>query len=41
MDYDKIIVMKDGQVAEYDCPKVLMENDNTIFHDLCKDAKLC
>ena len=34
-------VMKDGQVAEYDSPKVLMDNDTTIFHDLCKDAKLC
>ena len=41
MDYDKIIVMKDGQVAEYGSPKALMENDTSIFHDLCKDAKLC
>ena len=41
MDYDKIIVMKDGQVAEYDSPTVLMENESTIFHSLCKDAKLC
>merc|ERR1711971_1204711 len=41
MDYNKIIVMKDGQVAEYDSPTVLMENESTIFHSLCKDAKLC
>ena len=33
--------MKDGQVAEYDSPTVLMENESTIFHSLCKDAKLC
>merc|ERR1739838_1183835 len=36
MDYDKIIVMKDGHVAEYDSPTVLMENESTIFHSLCK-----
>ena len=41
MDYDKIIVMNDGRVAEYDSPTVLMENESTIFHSLCKDAKLC
>ena len=41
MDYDKIIVMKDGQVAEYDNPMILGEDKSSIFHSMCKDANIC
>ena len=41
MDYDKIIVMKDGQVAEYDNPMILSEDKSSIFHSMCKDANIC
>lgn len=40
MDYDKVIVMKQGQVAEYDEPKVLLSDPSTIFHSMCSDANL-
>ncbi len=40
MDYDKVLVMKDGQVAEFGEPKSLAQDKNTIFHSMCSDANL-
>ena len=40
MDYDKVIVMKEGQVAEYDEPKNLLADKSTIFYSMCNDANL-
>ena len=40
MDYDKVIVMKQGQVAEYEEPKVLLSDPSTIFYSMCSDANL-
>merc|ERR1719195_1259356 len=40
LDYDKIIVMKDGQVAEYDEPQALLANKSTIFYSMCNAANL-
>ena len=40
MDYDKVIVMQDGQVAEYDEPQALLANKSTIFYSMCNDANL-
>lgn len=40
MDYDKVLVMSAGQVAEYDSPKALLDNKSSVFHSMAKDAGL-
>ncbi|KAI1286825.1 Multidrug resistance-associated protein 1 [Halotydeus destructor] len=40
LDYDRIIVMDNGTVAEYDEPNVLLERKGGLFHKLAKDAGL-
>lgn len=40
LDYDKVLVMKEGQVAEFAPPKELMADKSTIFHSMCADANL-
>lgn len=34
MDYDKILVLGDGQVLEYDTPKALLANSNGFLRSL-------
>lgn len=36
MDYDKVVVIEDGQVVEHDDPRVLAEEENSIFANLLK-----
>ena len=40
MDYDKILVMDAGEIKEFDSPKKLLEDKNTIFYGLAAQAKL-
>ena len=40
LDYDKIMVLDKGIIAEFDSPNQLLENDNSIFHSMAKDAGL-
>merc|ERR1711936_738360 len=40
MDYDKVLVMQEGQVAEFASPKELLEGKSTIFYSMCSDANL-
>ena len=40
MDYDKVLVLQNGQKVEYDAPDKLKENSNGIFYNMCKDAGL-
>jgi len=40
MDYDKVLVMQEGQVAEFASPKELLEDKSTIFYSMCSDANL-
>lgn len=40
MDSDKVLVLDQGQVAEYEPPKSLLDNKNSIFYGMCKDAGL-
>lgn len=40
MDYDKIMVMSDGQCVEYGTPGELMANTESMFYSLAKDAGL-
>ncbi len=40
IDYDRVIVMDKGVIAEFDTPKALLANTNSMFHSLAKDANL-
>jgi len=40
LDYDRILVLKDGNVAEMDSPKQLMQTEGSIFRGMCQDAGL-
>lgn len=40
MDYDKVLVLEDGQVAEFASPKDLLEDKTSIFRSLCHDANI-
>ena len=40
IDYDRVIVMDSGQIAEFDTPKALLANTNSIFYSMVKDANL-
>jgi len=33
-DYDKILVMNNGRIAEYDSPKYLLSNKSSLFFSL-------
>ena len=38
IDYDRILVMDEGIVAEFDSPQALLANTNSIFHSMASDA---
>ncbi|CAN7994934.1 unnamed protein product, partial [Ixodes hexagonus] len=40
MDYDRILVLEQGRVAEFDTPSNLLANESSIFHSMAKDADL-
>ncbi|CAG2111335.1 unnamed protein product, partial [Medioppia subpectinata] len=40
MDSDRVLVLNDGRVAEFDAPEVLLRDTNSIFHSLARDAGL-
>ena len=40
MDYDKVLVLNQGEVVEYDSPSMLMSNKSSLFHSMCMDAGL-
>ena len=40
LDYDKVLVLRQGKVMEYDSPNNLMSNSTTLFYSMCKDAGL-
>jgi len=39
MDSDKILVMKDGKVGEFDSPEKLLEDEGSIFYDIVKHSR--
>jgi len=40
LDYDRVLVMSMGEIAEYDSPPALLKNTNSIFYSMAKDAGL-
>ncbi|RXK42573.1 metal resistance protein ycf1 [Tremella mesenterica] len=40
MDSDKVLVMSEGRVSEYDTPEKLLENPNSVFYSLVNEAGL-
>ncbi len=40
MDYDRIMVLDKGSIAEFDSPSALTDNKDTIFYSMAKDAGL-
>ena len=38
LDYDKVLVLHKGTILEFDDPAILLENDQSVFHALAKDA---
>merc|ERR1711976_373721 len=40
MDYDRIMVLDKGNIAEFDSPDNLLANSDSIFHSMAKDAGL-
>ena len=35
-----MLVLDKGQVAEFESPKSLLDNRNSVFYGMCKDAGL-
>ncbi|XP_054717541.1 multidrug resistance-associated protein 1-like [Uloborus diversus] len=40
LDYDKVIVLSKGEIAEMDSPDNLLKNEKSIFYSMAKDAGL-
>ena len=40
IDYDRIMVLDKGVIAEFKTPNELLEDSNSIFHSMAKDAGL-
>lgn len=38
IDYDKIIVMDDGRISEFETPQRLLEDESSSFYSMAKDA---
>lgn len=39
VDYDRVIVLEDGQVAELDTPLNLMQKDGGVFREMCLNSE--
>ena len=40
MDSDRVIVLDQGQIVEFDSPPNLLKLHQSVFHSMCKDAGL-
>ncbi|KAL1498301.1 hypothetical protein ABEB36_009120 [Hypothenemus hampei] len=40
IDSDRVLVLDKGKIAEFDSPETLLNNKNSIFFGMCKDAGL-
>merc|ERR1712217_714935 len=39
LDYDRILVLKRGKIAEFDTPQKLMQNENGLFSQMIRTVK--
>jgi len=40
INYDKILVLDYGEIKEYDSPKNLIQNQNSLFYELYKRSSI-
>jgi ATP-binding cassette, subfamily C (CFTR/MRP), member 1 len=40
LHYDRILVLSNGEMAEYDSPKVLLAREDSLFHQLYKKSSI-
>ncbi|CAD5211774.1 unnamed protein product [Bursaphelenchus okinawaensis] len=40
MDYDKVMVLDKGEIKEYDSPRALLNDRNTVFYGMVADANI-
>ena len=40
LDYDRVLVLQQGELAEFDSPKTLLQNPNSIFYSMAKDSNI-
>jgi ABC-type multidrug transport system fused ATPase/permease subunit len=38
MDYDRILVLDEGRIVEFDTPWVLMQTSNSAFREMCRNS---
>ena len=38
MDYDRILVLDEGRVVEFDTPWVLLQTPNSAFREMCRNS---
>ena len=38
MDYDRILVLSDGEIVEFDTPGALLKKDGGTFQGICKQS---
>jgi ABC-type multidrug transport system fused ATPase/permease subunit len=38
MDYDRILVLSDGEIVEFDTPAALLKKDGGTFQGICKQS---
>ena len=38
MDYDRIIVLDEGRIVEFNTPWVLLQTPNSAFREMCRDS---
>ena len=38
MDYDRILLLDEGRVVEFDTPRVLIQTPNSAFREMCRNS---
>jgi ABC-type multidrug transport system fused ATPase/permease subunit len=38
LDYDRILVLDEGRIVEFDTPWVLMQTPNSAFREMCRNS---